>query len=87
MEGSALFIANTVPQLNTTRLTLTADVINNALHVIFLVAGAKKADILYDVMRGPYKPDDHPAQRIHPAAGSLTIIADQAAAARLRPEN
>ena len=86
-EGSALFIANTVPQLNATRLTLTADVINNALHVIFLVAGAKKADILYDVMRGPYKPDDHPAQRIHPAAGSLTIIADQAAAARLRPEN
>jgi 6-phosphogluconolactonase len=85
--GTALFIANTVPQLNTTRLTLTADVINNALHVVFLVSGAKKADILNDVMRGPYVPDDHPAQRIHPAAGSLTIIADHAAAARLRQDN
>ena len=84
-EGTALFIANEVPQLNTTRLTLTAGVINNAAHVMFLVAGAGKADILYNVMRGPYLPDDHPAQRIHPAAGSLTVIADQAAAARLHP--
>ncbi len=86
-KGEALFVANVVPQLNTTRLTLTADVINSAANVIFLVAGAKKADILYDVVRGPYKPDDHPSQRIHPAEGALTIIADQAAAARLRVDS
>jgi len=85
-DATALFIANEVPQLNTIRLTLTAGVINKAMHVIFLVAGAKKADILYDVMRGPYLPDEYPAQRIHPSKGTLTIIADQAAAARLRAE-
>ncbi len=85
-KGELLFVANPVPQLNTTRLTLTADVINSAANVIFLVSGEKKADILYEVLRGDYKPDDHPSQRIHPVDGLLTVIADQAAAARLRSE-
>ncbi len=81
-----LFVSNVVPQLNTTRLTLTADVINHAANVIFLVAGSKKADILYEVIRGPYKPDDHPSQRIRPVDGLLTFMVDQAAAARLRAD-
>jgi len=85
-KGEALFVANVVPQLNTTRLTLTADVINRAANVIFLVAGEKKAGILYDVVRGPYKPEDHPSQLIHPAEGALTIMTDQAAATRLRAD-
>lgn len=82
-QGTDLFVANPIPQLNTTRLTLTADVINNAANVIFLVAGAKKADILYKVLRGAYQPDDHPSQRIKPTEGTLTFLVDQAAASRL----
>ncbi len=83
-RGEGLFIANEVPQLNTTRLTLTMDAINSASNVMFLVAGDKKAHILYDVVRGPYRPDDHPAQRVNPAEGTLTIVTDQAAASILR---
>lgn len=85
--GTALFVANSVPQLNATRLTLTADVINNASHVFFLVSGEKKADILYNLIRGPYRPDEYPSQRIRPAVGALTVIADQGAARRLQVES
>ncbi len=82
-RGSALFVANPVPKLNTTRLTLTADTINNAGMVIFLITGSGKADILYTVFKGPLHPDDYPSQRIQPAAGSLVVITDRAAAAKI----
>ncbi len=82
-EASQIFVANPVPRLNTTRLTLTAGVINNAASVIFLVSGKTKADILYTVFKGPLQPDDFPAQRIRPEDGSLTVITDQDAAAKL----
>src|SRR5579859_6784577 len=52
-DDQALFVANPVEKLNTTRLTLTAGVINAAENVWFLVSGSAKADILYDVFAGP----------------------------------
>jgi 6-phosphogluconolactonase len=82
--GSLLFVANPVPKLNTTRLTLTADVINNALLVMFLITGTGKADILQKVFKGKLKPDEYPAQRIQPEPGSLMVIADKDAAAKIR---
>lgn len=84
VEGKRLFVANPVPQLNTTRLTLTADAINNAADIVFLVSGRGKADIAYTVFRGPLQPNDYPAQRIQPIDGVLTVIADKDAAAKLR---
>jgi len=83
-EASRIFVANPVPKLNTTRLTLTAGVINNAVSVVFLVSGKTKADMVYTVFKGPLQPDDYPAQMIRPEDGSLTVIADQDAAAKLR---
>lgn len=76
-------IANRVPQLDTTRLTMTAPVINNARMVIFLIGGAAKADRLAEVLEGAPDLDRLPSQRIQPHNGRLIWLVDEAAAARL----
>jgi 6-phosphogluconolactonase len=80
-----LVVANQVDKLNTTRLTLTYPVLNAAALVIFLVAGADKADALAAVLQGPRQPEELPAQGIALANGLVLWLADQAAAAKLRP--
>ncbi len=62
------------------RLTLTAPVVNRAAAVLFLVAGANKADALHEVLHGTYQPDKYPSQRIKPASGELVWFIDKAAA-------
>lgn len=79
-----LVVANRVEKLGTTRITLTAPVINSAAVVVFLVAGADKAEPLAAVLEGPRRPDDLPAQLIAPAHGELLWLVDRAAAAQLR---
>lgn len=66
------------------RLTLTPPVINDAHHILFLVAGAAKAEALFQVLAGPPDPETWPAQRIAPRHGRVTWLVD-AAAARLLP--
>ena len=51
-----LVVANAVPKLDTTRITLTVPVANHAAVVAFLIAGADKADALSAVLEGPYDP-------------------------------
>jgi 6-phosphogluconolactonase len=79
-----LVTANHVPQLNTDRITFTAPVINNAAAVVFLVAGADKADALAAVLEGPRDPETYPSQLIAPEHGTLYWLVDRAAAAKLR---
>ena len=84
-ELGRIVIANHVPQKDTWRLTLTAPVINQALDVVFLIQGADKAEPLSHVFQGQYDPETYPSQLIRPASGSLTLILDKAAAAKLPP--
>lgn len=79
-----LVVANRVEKLGTTRITLTAPAINSAAVVVFLVAGADKAEPLAAVLEGPPRPDDLPAQLIAPVHGELLWLVDRAAAAQLR---
>lgn len=72
---------NYVEKMNTWRITLTAPVINAGRHVVFLVAGASKADVLREVINGPYLPETYPSQLIAPEPGNLTWFLDEAAAA------
>jgi len=65
------------------RLTLTPKVINSARHVIFLVTGHSKAQMLQKVLYGPRQAEALPAQRIQPNDGTLTWLADTAAAHEL----
>ena len=78
-----LVTANVVPQLNTTRITFTTPLANNAALVAFLIAGADKADALAEVLQGAPNPQQYPSQLIAPA-GELRFIIDTAAAAKLR---
>lgn len=78
-----IVVANGVPQLQTTRITLTADAINAAANVSFLVAGDDKAHALKQVLEGPHDPETYPSQLIAPVDGTLTWFVDHAAAAQL----
>jgi len=78
-----IVVANHVPQKDTWRITLTWPVINQGREVVFLIEGAAKAQVLHDVLFGPYQPDTYPSQIIRPASGRLTLLLDAAAAAKL----
>jgi 6-phosphogluconolactonase len=84
-ERRALVVANPVPKLNTTRITLTIPVLNNAARVWFLVTGGSKAAVLKRVLEGPVQPDELPAQHISPIDGELFYLLDSTAAAELSP--
>jgi 6-phosphogluconolactonase len=79
-----LVTANYVPKLDANRITLTVPVINNAAAVVFLVAGADKADALAAVLEGSHDPETYPSQLIAPEHGVLHWLVDRAAAAKLR---
>lgn len=66
------------------RLTLTPVIINAARRVAFLVSGAGKAEVVHQVLEGPYRPVVLPAQIIRPRFGELRWLLDEPAAARLR---
>lgn len=65
------------------RITLTAPVVNNAACVAFLAAGAGKAEVLKQVLKGERNVDLYPSQIIQPAKGQLHWFVDEAAAALL----
>jgi 6-phosphogluconolactonase len=75
----------TVSKLNARRMTLTLPVLDAAKRVVFLVAGAEKADILHTVLQTKQDPP-LPAQLVQPRDRGLKIfLIDKAAAARLVP--
>jgi 6-phosphogluconolactonase len=82
-ELSRLVVANHVLQKETWRVTLTWPVINRGREVAFLIEGAAKTDVLHDVLLGAYDPETHPSQLIRPASGTLEMLLDAVAAAKL----
>ena len=69
---------------DTWRITLTPVVLNAAAQVTFIVAGANKADRVWEVIEGPPRSPLLPAQLIHPSHGALQWMVDAEAARRLR---
>ncbi len=80
-----LAVAAHVEAKNPWRVTLTWPVINHGSQVVFQIQGASKAEVLNEVMLGPYDPEALPAQLIRPESGELTLLLDEAAAAQLPP--
>jgi 6-phosphogluconolactonase len=78
--GDRITAANYVEKFQSWRITLTADTINRARNIVFLVAGADKAPALKEVIEGPRNPDLYPSQLIEPSHGSLLWMVDEAAA-------
>ena len=79
-EKIRVAIANDVPQLATTRFTLTFPVINSAKNVAFLVAGADKAAALERVLEGDSDFHELPSRAVRPRPGNLYWYLDAAAA-------
>ena len=82
-EERAWVVANWVEKFQTWRITLTAPAINAARRVLFLVAGAAKAERLREVLAGERDPSRLPSQLIRPRDGTLEWFVDRAAAAKL----
>jgi 6-phosphogluconolactonase len=79
-EEKRWVIENYVEAKQMWRVTLTKTAINAAANVMFLVAGAGKAERLRDVLQGGYDPYRLPSQMVKPEAGSLMWFVDQDAA-------
>ncbi len=63
-EQKALVKEVHVDEIKMDRVSFTASLINNAKHILFLVAGKGKEDMLKKVLEGEYKPEEYPAQLI-----------------------
>jgi 6-phosphogluconolactonase len=80
-ERSKLIVAQYVPVIGRNRMTFTFPLINAARHVIFLVTGADKADVIARVLSdNPAVRSQLPAGRVQPRSGALTFILDAQAA-------
>ncbi len=62
------------------RITMTYPVLNAARRVVFLAAGANKAEALRDILEGHAVRDDRPAAGVQPADGTVTWLVDEEAA-------
>jgi 6-phosphogluconolactonase len=82
-ERSRWVVVNYVPKFSTDRMTFTVPVLNRAREVLFLVAGADKAEPLREVLEGAANTDLYPSQLIKPAPGKLVFFVDKVAAAKL----
>jgi 6-phosphogluconolactonase len=72
-------------RLQSWRLTLTLPVLNHARHLLLIVSGEKKADVLRHVFRAPPQAVPLPVQLLNPPEGALEWYIDRDAA-RYLPE-
>jgi len=72
-------VAQYVQKSQNQRLTLTPPAINQAAHVMFLVAGRDKAAAIQSVWHGPHNPGRFPAQIVRPVTGRVIWLVDRAA--------
>lgn len=82
-ERTKWVVAQRVDKLGRERITLTYPALNAARAIVFLVAGADKAEALRAVLEGDQPIDEIPARGIAPPMGTVTFVADAAAAGRL----
>jgi 6-phosphogluconolactonase len=78
-----IVVRNWVGKFYTERITLTAEAVNHANRVMFLITRADKAPALKAVLEGPYEPEQLPAQLIQPVSGNALWLIDRDAAKML----
>ena len=83
-EKKALVIAVYLEESSTYRITMTAALINEAHAIAFLVYGATKANVVYEVLEGKKDPESYPAQLIIPEEGTIHWFLDEDAAQNLK---
>ena len=70
-------------QKNLYRITMTAPLINQASHILFVTYGKNKAEAVNMVIKGKKDAEKYPGQLIKPEAGELHWFLDAAAAIRI----
>ncbi|SOD13052.1 6-phosphogluconolactonase [Pedobacter xixiisoli] len=73
-----------VEKLNTNRVSLTAPLINQAKHVVFITFGQNKAEALAKVFGEEKDFANYPSQLISPVNGDLQWFVDEAAASLVK---
>lgn len=66
------------------RITMTAQLINQARHIAFLVFGEGKSKAVYHILQGGLDSEKYPGQLINPTDGDLQWFLDGTAASRLQ---
>jgi 6-phosphogluconolactonase len=80
-ETKRTFVANWVEKFQSYRLTSTYPLLNAARHVVFLVSGEGKAEIMKSIFSS--SGNKYPAQGVKPPFGKVEWFVDQAAVALL----
>ncbi|MBI5031336.1 MAG: 6-phosphogluconolactonase [Chloroflexi bacterium] len=83
-ETQRWIAAEYIDEVKMWRITLTAPLINAAANILWLVAGADKAETVQQVLHGAYRPEDLPAQLIKPTHGNAVWLLDKDAASKLQ---
>lgn len=69
-----------VPQMNSHRLSMLPDLINESRNILLVVTGEEKAEVVALVLTDEPRNHALPVQKIQPTEGSLVWILDEAAA-------
>ncbi|MDQ7844657.1 MAG: 6-phosphogluconolactonase [Armatimonadota bacterium] len=85
-ERRRWIVAATVPAHPPRRVTMTFALLNKAAEVVFLVAGAAKADAVRRALAPGTTADEIPAVGVSPRSGAVTWWLDAEAAAKLGSE-
>jgi len=83
LRSANLCEVSTHPVTHQKRITVTGEVMNNAAHIVFLVTGRNKANVIADIFRHAAESGKYPASKIHPVHGRLTWLLDRDAATLL----
>jgi 6-phosphogluconolactonase len=84
-KHKALAASVFVPKLDSWRISVTLPVINHARHIMLLVSGAAKADVVHRALNRTPGAGNLPVQRIRPR-GTVEWFLDADAAGRLEQE-
>jgi 6-phosphogluconolactonase len=82
-ERERWVVANHVPQLDDTRLTLTFKALNAAGRVIFMATGEEKAQVVAEAFGGVEHPEPYPCERVTPFQARREVLIDFEAALRM----
>jgi 6-phosphogluconolactonase len=77
-ESKRLVASEYVAEVKMWRITMTLPLINRARLIIFLVSGAKKAQVLREVL-AEHPQTTYPARLVRPVDGTLQWLVDRAA--------
>lgn len=82
-ESKNLVFGMYVENIQGSRVTFTAPLINGARSVLFFVSGTSKARILKVILEGPSRKELYPAQLVRPVDGTIYWFVDRNAAKEL----